>query len=403
MTTLSSSDKKHLEKENLAEQYSLDNPLSPQYKVFHVNDTTTSIYYQFNFNDFKYIPNVDSSVFTTKYLLNYELMNDYSGKEIIDSASITFYDSDNYNKNNSSLGYFDIPAKYGKNYILRLMLKDLNSKKEVVKIIEIKKSDYLNRHNFYLMAMDGLPLMNNYVSRQTKYKIVYNQLKTKILYGVFFEGFFEAANPPTSNNPQKDIIKLKPDSSFTINLTNGKSEIIEFNRQGFYHFYKDSSKQDGFTIYVHTTAYPFVSTPMQMLMPLRYITTNSEFKKLFSSENKKKSVDDFWLQISSSSARARSMISIYYNRVQQANVLFSADREGWMTDRGMLYIVMGPPERVYKNTGLETWFYGTASKMQTISFNFVEVDNPFTENDFRLDRSTTYYNSWSSAMEVWRR
>ena len=399
----SCSAQKHIEKENLQESYSTDNPLNPEYRVFHLNDAKTIIYYQFNFGDFNYKRETPESTPKARYQLTYQLFYDFLAKELIDSASVVFEDSLNYDKNTSSLGYFELDIPENSELILRLKLYDLNSGKQVVSLLKIDKTNHLNRQNFYLQAEDGLPVMHNHVTKNTNYQLVYNQLDVKTLYVKYFKEFHKPAQPPMNDSQEKKVTRVKADSSYKIILNQGRSEQLVFDRQGIYHFYADSSSQDGFTVMVFTSGYPFVSSQMQMLVPLRYITTNSEYKKLLQSEDKKKDVDNFWINISSNSERAKSMISIYYNRVQEANSLFYSDREGWMTDRGMIYIIYGPPERVFKNEGLETWVYASAARRTTLKFNFLQSDNPFTENDFRLNRSQSYVNSWNSAIEVWRR
>ena len=403
LITYSCSAQKHIDKENLQESYSTDNPLKPEYKVFHLSKTNTIIYYQFNFGDFNYKRKNPESSFKAKYSLTYQLFYNFLAKELIDSASVIFEDSLNYGKNNSSLGYFELEIPENAKYVLRLKLHDLNTNNEVVTLLNIDKSSILNRQNFYLQANDGLPVMHNYVSKKIGYQLVYNQLETKKLHVKYFKQFYKPPPPPMNDSHDKKILRVKADSIYSVKMTNGRSEKLIFKKQGLYHFYADSTSQEGFTVMVFTSGYPYVNTQMQMLMPIRYITTNSEYKKLLHSNNKKSEVDRFWIKISSNSERAKAMLAIYYNRVQVANVLFCADREGWMTDRGMIYIIYGPPERVFKNEGLETWAYGTAKHRTSLKFNFIQNDNPFTNNDFSLNRAQSYLNSWNTAIEVWRR
>ena len=394
---------KHIDKENIAQLYGQQNKLHPEYKIFHLNDSATVVYYQFNFGDFEYLRPAPGRAFSARFKLEYMLFHDYKAKKIIDSASVVFEDSLNYEKNNSSLGYFEVPVAQNAKYVLRLKLTDLNTGTSVVNIVNIDKSDKLNRQNFYLQAADGLPAMHVYLTKNNKYQLVYRDLRAKKVFVKYFKRFYKAAAPPMNDNRQKKVLKLKADSSYSITMNEGRSLPLTFPKQGIYHIYADSTKQKGFTVFVFTSGYPFVSTPMQMLMPLRYITSNKEFKTLIESDDKKKAVDKFWLDISSNSERAKAMISIYYNRVQDANTLFVSDREGWMTDRGMIFIVYGPPDRVFRNNDLETWVYGTAAQRTTIKFNFIKSINPFTDNDYRLDRSPSYINSWNDALEIWRR
>jgi GWxTD domain-containing protein len=203
-----------------------------------------------------------------------------------------------------------------------------------------------------------------------------------------------------ADNSEREV---NMDTFYTLPLVEGLSNTLLLQDQGFYHFTLDAAQPSGFTLFQFTSAYPYVTSSMQMLMPLRYITSGNEFKSIFESKDKKKAVDDFWVKIAGDEARAKSLIKLYYNRVQNANICFTSDKEGWMTDRGMVYIVFGAPNIVYRDSEMETWKYGSTQSNQSITFNFYRADNPFTNNEFTLDRSQNYSINWNNAIEVWRR
>ena len=141
---------------------------------------------------------------------------------------------------------------------------------------------------------------------------------------------------------------------------------------------------------------------MDLALPLRYITTNDEYDQVIKGGNLKKSVDQYWLRIGGSPQRARELISAFYGRVQFANQYFTSYVEGWKTDRGMCYVVYGPPDIVYRSSASETWIYGEEGRYNSLSLTFTKVVNPFTSNDFRLNRSTALKSSWYRAVEFWR-
>ena len=57
------------------------------------------------------------------------------------------------------------------------------------------------------------------------------------------------------------------------------------------------------------------------------------------------------------------LMNEYYNRVAFANTHFSGFRDGWETDMGMVYIIMGPPDDIEKyiddryQEPYEAWYY----------------------------------------------
>ena len=99
---------------------------------------------------------------------------------------------------------------------------------------------------------------------------------------------------------------------------------------------------------------------------------------------------------------AKQIIKSYYKRVADANKLFSTYKEGWKTDRGVIYIVFGPPSIVYRSMQGESWTYGEESNYRSLTFNFTMINNPFTNNDFTLERTTVYKNPWYRAVDSWR-
>jgi hypothetical protein len=95
-------------------------------------------------------------------------------------------------------------------------------------------------------------------------------------------------------------------------------------------------------------------------------------------------------------------VAAYFGRVESANRNFSSYLEGWKTDRGLMYIIYGPPSEVYRNQQSETWIYGDRNSSLSYIFNFVKVENPFTDNDFALNRLSEYRYGWGQAVGAWR-
>jgi len=180
--------------------------------------------------------------------------------------------------------------------------------------------------------------------------------------------------------------------------------MLELPYAGIYHIQTDLGRPEGITLYRFDEGFPEVNIPAMALAPLRYLTTEKEFEKLLSYRDYKTAVDSFWLERASySPVRAKNMIKKFYQRVVDVNLLFSSYQEGWKTDRGLLYIIYGPPSEVYRDDGEEEWIYGEKGNPMSIRFYFLQVENPFTGNDYSLQRSTIYKTSWYIAVENWRR
>jgi GWxTD domain-containing protein len=154
--------------------------------------------------------------------------------------------------------------------------------------------------------------------------------------------------------------------------------------------------------------YPSLKTPEELAKPLYYIMSNKEYERLMTindSDSLKKAIDRFWLSNVGNSNKAREVVSMYYQRVEEANKQFSNFKEGWKTDPGMMYILFGPP-----------WYSDTFSNQMTWSYSY-NRDNPertfvFTRpklktkyypfDNFLLERSNFYYNIQYAQIGRWK-
>jgi GWxTD domain-containing protein len=139
-----------------------------------------------------------------------------------------------------------------------------------------------------------------------------------------------------------------------------------------------------------------------MVEPLRYITSKKEYQALLDDSDLKGALDQFWLENATNPERAKELIKHFYNRIEYANIYFSSFDEGWKTDRGMTYLIFGPPNVIYKNSNSESWVYGEDNNYMSVNFVFSKVINPFSDNDYRLNRSSVYKSHWYRAVDSWR-
>jgi hypothetical protein len=69
----------------------------------------------------------------------------------------------------------------------------------------------------------------------------------------------------------------------------------------------------------------------------------------------------------------------------------------------MIFTIFGRPNVIYKDQKTETWIYGEENTPMSISFLFIKVQNPFSDNDFRLTRSPLLKNPWYNMVDNWRK
>ena len=174
-------------------------------------------------------------------------------------------------------------------------------------------------------------------------------------------------------------------------------------KEGIYHYSVDTLKVDGPTLYRFYDDFPKVVSTDLMFNALRYITSNKEYENIHFLRDKKNGVDEFWIGIAGNADRALTLIKKYYTRVEEANIFFTSYQEGWKTDRGMIYIIYGPPNVISRSDPIEAWTYGEPGHPLSITFKFSKFRNLFTDEDYRLNRSSFYKTSWYNALEPWRR
>jgi GWxTD domain-containing protein len=126
----------------------------------------------------------------------------------------------------------------------------------------------------------------------------------------------------------------------------------------------------------------------------------AEFDKIKAANGDKKSFDRVILNITGSAERAREFMSNYFKRVEWANFYFTSYKEGWKTDRGMIYILFGLPDELYKFDDREVWTYKSAHLKET--FNFVRSSTIFDPENYVLIREKKFQELWYDKVDLWR-
>ena len=396
---------KKLSKTDLAFLYDENKFTDFQAVIYHTSDTLSTVYMNIRLHDFNFIHDTNKDIHRANFKVFYELFSGYDSKHALDTATLIFTDTLSYGTESEMIVDFDVKASFPYDYVLKITLFDLNRKKDnyVYRFYNIQKNNKYSRQNFLVKDSDGYPVFCNYILQDQYFRILYNNPGTHLLHIRYYNRKFPLAKPPFAVE-KKITYKFEPDSLYTITLTGGESQLLDLPDNGICHFQADTAQTNGLTLFRFDDGFPEIASPLQAILPLRYLTTQKEFDKLLSYSDHKTAVDSFWLERSSNiPKRAINMIQRYYNRVQNSNIIFTSYQEGWKTDRGIIYIIYGPPSEVYLNSEEEEWIYGERGNPLSIKFYFNKVDNPFTDNDYSLIKSPVYKNSWYIAIENWRR
>jgi len=173
-------------------------------------------------------------------------------------------------------------------------------------------------------------------------------------------------------------------------------------RKGFYHVRTSNEQTQGLSLFTFERAYPAISDVNEMINCTRYIMNKVEYENCKNSTDKKNSIDNFWLAIGGSNERAKELLKKYYNRVQAANKAYTSYTQGWKTDRGMIYVIFGEPGNIYRSKTEEIWIYGPENDANSLKFIFRRTENPFSNNDYVMQRSFVYQAPWYDMVDTWR-
>jgi GWxTD domain-containing protein len=243
----------------------------------------------------------------------------------------------------------------------------------------------------YLVA-DNSPIVETFINVDTPLMLA-GEPEVKVIS--YYNDNFPAAVPGFSEGMGRVAKSMVVDSTFryTVNQT------ISFTETGLYLVQKDSLSTEGFAFRVEGD-YPRLAKIESLADPLIYICTKQEFDRIKQAKGDKRAFDRVILSITKDTERARNFMRSYFRRVELANKFFTSYKEGWKTDRGMIYIIFGLPDQVYKFTDREVWTY--KNNAYKISFDFVKSSTLFDPDNYVLIREKKFQETWYEVIDLWR-
>lgn len=376
--------------------------IHPKMVVQHTSESQSTLYFKVYSKELLYTKQNNEEHFTARVKLQYQLRFSFDSQEAIDTGSILVLDTNDEGVNKEIIGHLMVATSQPINYVLEVNTIDLNRGQNFRSFINVDKRNALTGQNFLVKSENtGEPLFRNNLMLNEKILLAYREQGPRKIMVKYYKDDFQMAAPPFSEVKQEPLV-YKVDSIFWINSNEAGIAKVELSEKGMYRFQIDSSKQEGITLFRYYNDFPTVKTTDKLLEPLRYITSKQEYLEMETGKNLKTAIDNFWLKTAGNPDRAKELIRKFYNRVQDANNYFSSYLEGWKTDRGMIYIVYGPPSLIYKSSTSETWVYGEANNVLATTYIFEKMINTFSDNDYMLSRSPAYKGSWYQAVDMWR-
>lgn len=385
------------------------NRLHPRYRVFNDNNSTSTLSVQLFTNEIQFNEANPDGVPRASLVFFYRLYNLSEGRVPVDTA---FYNLPVDRQENRRDYVFNFPmnAPEGARYEIELLIRDVLRNATIQAHIQFDKQEGSEKHQYKIRGHFNRYEIFTPVLRDGDYiNIMAPNLDADSLYVRYFKPYDRVPDPPSMLVPER-ALSLEPDRQVTILLSDTLP--VMFPDKGVYLFTSDSASLNGTTIFNFGPTYPTMDDPAVMIPPLAYLAGPQGAADMLKEENLKIALDNFWLGVTNNVERSRELVRIYYNRVLYANYFFASYKEGWLTDRGMIYIIYGPPDKVYKTNEGERWGYrkpvvksgwGMRYRLREeyLYFSFVKRENPFTYNDYTLLRSESVTTYWDQAIRSW--
>jgi GWxTD domain-containing protein len=387
------------------------NQINPRYNIFNQSDEASVLSIKFFATDLFFSEANPKGVPTAQMLFNIKLYNTSQGRHLVDTA---VYNVSIVKENNRPEYVYDIPLKVetGNDYTVEIRLLDRLRLSVVQAFVTFNTLSYNNRYNFKVVGhFDKNELFNPVLKVDEYVNLLYSRGHIDSLFISYFKPFKEVPDPPSMILPEK-LLDYEPDK--VVGLHYSDTLPMMFPREGIYHCTTGRNIREGYTFFNMGTTYPAMRSPEVMIEPLAYLASADEMDSLRLSPKQKMALDEFWIKLGGNVDKARELIRIYYTRVLYSDFYFTSFKEGWRSERGMIYVIYGPPDKVYKTIEGENWGYrkpviksswgGRYSvKEDYLFFNFKKRDNLYSDNDYYLSRNETLVTYWDKAIASWRK
>jgi GWxTD domain-containing protein len=372
--------------------------LRADFDLYNESATTTRLYFRLDAAQLLYVRALNANTYSAKLLLSYILHPLNAPRTVADSGHVVLTDEGLPGESKLLSGAIAMRIKQPGKYSVEVLLRDLNKLTNRIDLLTLdqESTDAAQR---FMLCMPGqqFPLFRNYTDTGEILQIRCPEHTKRVLIR-YYAPVKNPASPPFLINTIQETPKA--DTAWWVE-TNG---VLDFRaaKYGRYSFHTYENAQGGLLVNCMRTGYPAVRHVQQLAEPLRYLMQREEYTTLTAEKQTKAAVDKFWLDRAGSEERARTVIKNFYQRVEQANTLFTSDREGWQTDRGMIYLIFGRPQSVYRYPAYEIWYYGSdAGNSNALSFTFMHYTDGY-RNDYILERNLGYKINWLAAVDAWR-
>lgn len=315
-------------------------------------------------------------------------------------------------KENYNLSKRSFDLKPGK-YVIRTAVQDLDSKKEATSEVPLVVKDFNKNIN-----LSDILLIAKSDDQQGSGTIVPNINRNIASYKDLIKIYFEIESADSSVTKVKINYKVNDGENKEIHNEEEEREIKPGNNQILYTMEEFPFEMGNYLItvtlkneedkiigtstkpfYSHTKGLPFVISDIdKAIQQCIYIASPSEMHYMEDGKDKTEKIKrflEFWKKKDPSPNNEENEIfNEYFRRVTYANENFSSYIEGWKSDRGMVFIMLGPPNNVdrhpfeYDSKPYEIWEYYNLNRsfvfLDQTGFGDYRLITPFTGDLYRF-------------------
>ncbi|SDC87508.1 GWxTD domain-containing protein [Williamwhitmania taraxaci] len=370
------------------------NSVHPEVKVFHLNDSLSELNILFYPKEILMSTSNPDSVLRGSVRFNMELYNVKDSLVAVDTASLVVTIDQNSLRKPSMYSKLPVRATLGECYVMKFSVTDVLREQTAIVLMMVDKTNRNTGQWYRTTNPDGSVFFGMAV-REGGIVMVDHPMRSLDSTYIFFYRNLSVSPPPV--RAIREYLPELPDSVWKIG---GKR--VSFPYEGTYCISADSSQGKGLMLGRFTTGFPRRVSPNQLVESMVYIESRVTDSG-FTATNSKLLLDSLWLSRTGNHEASRELIRIYYNRLFLANYYFSSYKEGWKTDRGMIFMVYGLPTRIFRYGLNEVWIYGHASGKKSTRFHFRYKPGSASPNDFVLDYMRSSNLKWSVIEDGWKK
>ena len=371
-------------------------PLEISYQAYNASDEITQVFFQLQTSGLGFLQIKDGPQSYAYIEMKIQVFQEADTLHLLDS--MTYQLKIVKQENPIYVSNFPLQLKDGFNYRVQVKSTDRVNQSTDFQVVYVDRNNPESCQNFLVRHTSFLPTFSRIVPSGDTLLVESRFETNDTLYMRF-----SSAQPVWNNQPfgasRNAGVSFWPDTVFKHPSSHQTKIVLE--KEGIYQINTSYSLQSGVQLVATEPHFPAFKTAEAMIGPMKYLLTGREFRDLEKSANPKRALDSLWLSLNPDMARAKELIRIYYNRAETANKLFSLSCEGWASDRGMIYLIFGPPRTVLLAEGEERWIYGDTN-LPSLDFIFVKSPDKGFGFDYVLIRQEMYKSSWYQAVDTWR-